>query len=157
MQDAVQNHCASLFDRLDWAATPLGPRAHWPALLRSTADLVLNSPIAMVLMWGPAHVMIYNDGYAGIAGQKHPQAFGGTHGPWLAMVIPAASPMQGLEKFVPSQPQAGAMKAGQVVGVTWHTPCALSPHAPSGRLQKLPVAQAPASPPQTCSPSHEPG
>jgi PAS domain S-box-containing protein len=78
MQDNAKNHCAQLLDRLDWAATPLGARRHWPALLRSTADLVLNSPIAMVLMWGPAHVMIYNDRYAAIAGQKHPQAFGGT-------------------------------------------------------------------------------
>ena len=78
MQDAAPNHCASMLDHLDWAATPLGPRSHWPALLRSTADLVVLSPIAMVLMWGPAHVMIYNDRYAALAGQKHPRAFGGT-------------------------------------------------------------------------------
>ncbi|WP_451982437.1 PAS domain S-box protein [Azospirillum endophyticum] len=32
----------------------------------------------MVLMWGPEHRMIYNDGYALIAGGKHPQALGGT-------------------------------------------------------------------------------
>ena len=78
MQDATENRCAQLLDRLDWAATPLGPRSRWPALLRSTADLVVQSPVAMVLMWGPAHVMIYNDRYAEVAGQKHPRAFGGT-------------------------------------------------------------------------------
>lgn len=39
---------------------------------------MVNSPIAQVLMWGPDHVMIYNDGYAEVAGNYHPRALGGT-------------------------------------------------------------------------------
>jgi PAS domain S-box-containing protein len=32
--------------------------------------------VAKVLMWGPGHVMVYNDTYARIAGEKHPDALG---------------------------------------------------------------------------------
>ncbi|MEC5161436.1 MULTISPECIES: hybrid sensor histidine kinase/response regulator [unclassified Janthinobacterium] len=63
---------------LDWSGTALGAIADWPASLRTSVDIVLNSPIAMVLMWGPRHVMVYNDDYAAIAGAKHPAALGGS-------------------------------------------------------------------------------
>lgn len=62
----------------DWAGTALGAPASWTPALRTSVDIVLNSPIAMVLMWGPSHVMIYNDGYAEIAAARHPAALGGT-------------------------------------------------------------------------------
>ena len=42
----------------DWSSTSLGPIAAWPANLRTSVDIVLNSPMAMVLMWGPQHIMI---------------------------------------------------------------------------------------------------
>ncbi|WP_255753801.1 response regulator [Massilia sp. erpn] len=70
--------CGQLVRGFDWAATSLGPMAQWPAGLRSTVELVLNSPIAMVLMWGPEHIMIYNDAYAIVAGGRHPAALGGS-------------------------------------------------------------------------------
>ena len=63
---------------LDWSRTSLGAMDCWTPALRTTVDIVLNSPIAMVLMWGRDHVMIYNDGYAEIAGKRHPEALGGT-------------------------------------------------------------------------------
>ena len=62
----------------DWRTTALGAPDDWTPALRTTVDIVLNSPIAMVLMWGPSHVMVYNDGYAEIAGARHPAALGGT-------------------------------------------------------------------------------
>ncbi|MBB3936051.1 response regulator [Aureimonas phyllosphaerae] len=68
----------ALLDRTDWQATSLGPRANWPAALSAVVDTVLDSQIPKVLMWGPDHVMVYNDGYREIAGDKHPAAFGGT-------------------------------------------------------------------------------
>jgi hypothetical protein len=70
MGDLVRRH--------DWSATALGPLEGWPANLRTSVDIVLNSPMAMVLMWGPQHVMVYNDDYIRIAGARHPQALGGT-------------------------------------------------------------------------------
>ncbi|WP_065310431.1 PAS domain S-box protein [Janthinobacterium psychrotolerans] len=62
----------------DWSATSLGPMDGWSASLRTSVDIVLNSPMAMVLMWGPRHVMIYNDEYIKIAAGRHPAALGGT-------------------------------------------------------------------------------
>lgn len=62
----------------DWSRTCLGPIDSWSGSLRTIVDLIVHSPIPMVLMWGPEHRMIYNDGYALIAGGKHPQALGGT-------------------------------------------------------------------------------
>ncbi|MES2259055.1 MAG: PAS domain S-box protein [Pseudomonadota bacterium] len=71
-------NCGQLVRDFDWSATSLGAQAHWSPALRTAVDIVLNSPVAMVLMWGPEHVMVYNDGYVDIAGARHPVALGGT-------------------------------------------------------------------------------
>jgi PAS domain S-box-containing protein len=60
----------------DWRSTPLGPPEGWPQALRSAAALVLSAPIAMIVLWGPDLIQIYNDAYAMIAGHKHPRALG---------------------------------------------------------------------------------
>lgn len=60
----------------DWAATPLGPLASWPQSLKTAVDLTLASPLAMIVLWGPELIQIYNDGYAVIAGARHPRALG---------------------------------------------------------------------------------
>ena len=69
--------CGDLVRRFDWAATALGPVGSWPPHLRVKVNSLLNSPIPQVLMWGPDHVMIYNDAFIGIAGGTHPRAMGG--------------------------------------------------------------------------------
>ena len=61
----------------DWSKTALGPLADWPLTLRIKVNSIVNSPIAQVLMWGPEHVMLYNDAYREIAGGNHPAALGG--------------------------------------------------------------------------------
>ncbi|HSI41657.1 MAG TPA: PAS domain S-box protein [Xanthobacteraceae bacterium] len=68
----------ALIRTMDWSRTSLGPIAQWPRSLRLGVEMVLDSPVAMVLMWGPDHVMIYNDGYVPIAADRHPAALGGT-------------------------------------------------------------------------------
>ncbi|MDQ1183445.1 hybrid sensor histidine kinase/response regulator [Agrobacterium larrymoorei] len=68
----------ALVRAFDWSKTSLGPIAHWSQTLRLKVNSVVNSPIPQVLMWGPDHVMIYNDGYTEIAGNYHPRALGGT-------------------------------------------------------------------------------
>ncbi|BBK30804.1 PAS domain S-box-containing protein [Stella humosa] len=68
----------TLVRSFDWSRTSLGRQDSWPQSLRTTVDMVLQSPIAMVLMWGPDHAMVYNEGYVAIAGKKHPEALGGT-------------------------------------------------------------------------------
>lgn len=69
--------CGALIRARDWADTPLGSIATWPAALRTTLNNIVNSPVAKVVMWGRDPVMLYNDGYSAIAGDKHPRALGG--------------------------------------------------------------------------------
>jgi len=65
-----------LIDEFDWSATSLGAIAGWSPVLRNTVELILRSPVPMVTMWGLDGVMIYNDGYALIAAERHPSQLG---------------------------------------------------------------------------------
>ncbi|WP_254225603.1 hypothetical protein [Burkholderia glumae] len=61
----------------DWARTPLGAPAHWPANLRSALSLCLSSRFPILVWWGDDYRMIYNDAYIPFLGQgKHPDALG---------------------------------------------------------------------------------
>ncbi len=61
---------------LDWAATPLGPVAAWPPMLRGTIRTVLRSGFPVVINWGPELVTIYNDAFVPLMGAKHPRGLG---------------------------------------------------------------------------------
>ena len=74
----ADGECAALLRGRNWSATALGPFDGWPAELRATVANLLNSPVAQVVMWGPDHIMLYNDCYARVAGANHPRAFGET-------------------------------------------------------------------------------
>ncbi|GJE79532.1 PAS domain-containing sensor histidine kinase [Methylorubrum thiocyanatum] len=65
-----------LFRSHDWGATLLGRRETWPAVLRTTVELMLASLHPMCVMWGPRRIFLYNDGYAKILGARHPSALG---------------------------------------------------------------------------------
>jgi PAS domain S-box-containing protein len=67
---------ARLVRALDSASTPLGPFASWPQSLRSALSICLGSRFPIVIYWGPDLVVLYNDAYAEILGQKHPWALG---------------------------------------------------------------------------------
>lgn len=66
----------ALIARLDWTNNPLGAAENWPQSLRTAVDIVIHSPMPMLLLWGPQLTQIYNDGFAFLAGSKHPHAFG---------------------------------------------------------------------------------
>ena len=62
---------------LNWAATPLGPVAHWSPALRSAVRLCLDAGFAACLHAGPELVAVYNDRYRATLGAlKHPGALG---------------------------------------------------------------------------------
>ena len=48
----------------DWSRSELGPPEAWPPALRLTLDIMLNTPLPMLLMWGRRQVMLYNQAYA---------------------------------------------------------------------------------------------
>jgi PAS domain S-box-containing protein len=66
----------AVVEGMDWAATPLGARASWSPCLKQVVDLILASAFPMALRWGPDFVLVYNDGYRPILGDKHPWALG---------------------------------------------------------------------------------
>jgi PAS domain S-box-containing protein len=60
----------------DWSKTILGAPDSWPPSLTLIVNVMLASGFPMCVRWGPEFVMIYNDGYRSILGDKHPAAFG---------------------------------------------------------------------------------
>ena len=77
-------HCLSeggemgaLMRSTDWSKTLLGPVAGWPASLRTSISICLNSRFPILLLWGPELIMLYNDAYRPMLGAtKHPAAMG---------------------------------------------------------------------------------
>ncbi|HWJ95285.1 MAG TPA: hybrid sensor histidine kinase/response regulator, partial [Telluria sp.] len=61
---------------LDWSRSPLGHPERWPAALRGAFRMVLDSSFPMFIAWGPELGFLYNDAYALILGNKHPDALG---------------------------------------------------------------------------------
>ncbi len=66
---------AALIAAHDWTGS-LGPIEDWPQSLKTTVGLLVHSPLPIVLLWGLDGIMIYNDGYSGFAGGRHPQLLG---------------------------------------------------------------------------------
>lgn len=62
----------------DWSLTPLGEPDGWPQSLRTTVNIILNSPFPMFLFWGKTLKSFYNDAYRPILGNdgKHPKILG---------------------------------------------------------------------------------
>ncbi|CAN2968979.1 MULTISPECIES: ATP-binding protein [Pseudomonas] len=60
----------------DWSSTDLGPLDQWSTSLACTVQMMLASPVPMVMLWGRAGYMIYNDSYSVFAGGRHPYLLG---------------------------------------------------------------------------------
>ena len=60
----------------DWSTTPLGNSSAWPQSLKLSIAMILASGFPMAIRWGPELVLIYNDAYRPILGDKHPAALG---------------------------------------------------------------------------------
>jgi PAS domain S-box-containing protein len=56
----------------DWAATPLGPAELWPQPLRTAAAIALGSNIPMMVAWGPDLLIVHNDSYGEVLGDRRP-------------------------------------------------------------------------------------
>ncbi|WLI88131.1 PAS domain S-box protein [Massilia sp. R2A-15] len=67
---------ADLVARFDWSSTSLGDMASWPQSQRAIVAFALRSPLGIAIMFGADGVMIYNDAYAAIAGDRHPRMLG---------------------------------------------------------------------------------
>jgi PAS domain S-box-containing protein len=67
---------ARLITNHDWSETALGPIDQWSGSLRATVNLIVHSPVPMVMLLGELGHLIYNDAYSVFAGDRHPKQLG---------------------------------------------------------------------------------
>jgi formate hydrogenlyase transcriptional activator len=61
----------------DWSTTPLGPLSDWPQPLQTAVSLCVRSQFPIIIHWGwPDLVVLYNDAFIPLIGDKHPTALG---------------------------------------------------------------------------------
>ena len=58
------NRMRQLVANYDWTLTSLGPFEGWPASLKATVTLMMDSIEPMVIWWGDESIQIYNDAYS---------------------------------------------------------------------------------------------
>lgn len=56
----------------NWSQTPFGPVEQWPQSLRSALSICLNSRFPIAIYWGDERLLLYNDAWRPIVGDKHP-------------------------------------------------------------------------------------
>jgi PAS domain S-box-containing protein len=100
--------------RHDWAATPLGPIEAWSQGQKTVIDMVLASDQAMQLALGPERIILYNDAYVPMLGNRHPNALGMSFSKALPDIWAVAGPV------------AERVFAGETVRLEdsrWHLAC----------------------------------
>lgn len=65
-----------LIHSFDWSGTSAGPIERWPDALKMATRLMIASAVPMALLIGAEGLMLYNDAYVAIAGNRHPKCFG---------------------------------------------------------------------------------
>ena len=73
---AAKNEMAALIAGKDWSTTALGDPNNWSPVLKLIVGIMTASGFPMAVRWGPEFILIYNDGYRPILGDKHPWALG---------------------------------------------------------------------------------
>ncbi|KAK9719619.1 hypothetical protein K7432_004685 [Basidiobolus ranarum] len=67
---------SELVELKDWSKTSLGPKETWTESFRWILSLILHSPFPMAVYYGDDNVLVYNQAWSQILGNKHPEAFG---------------------------------------------------------------------------------
>jgi PAS domain S-box-containing protein len=60
----------------DWARTPLRSPQQWPQSLRSALSICLHSSVPTAIYWGPELRLLYNDAWAPVPAERHPEVLG---------------------------------------------------------------------------------
>jgi signal transduction histidine kinase len=73
----TRGEMADLIRNFPWDKTPLGSIEHWPELLVSMVNTVLDTRHPMLLWWGEHLIQFYNDAFRPSLGpDKHPKGLG---------------------------------------------------------------------------------
>jgi PAS domain S-box-containing protein len=91
----------------DWAATPLGGQETWSPSLRFAVDMIVASTFPTALRWGQDLVLIYNDAYAPMLGERHPWALGKT--------FAEAPPSSAVDSEAPERAVLAGQSGGTVI------------------------------------------
>ena len=75
----------------DWSASRLGEPGAWPPALRLSADLLFNTPLPMLLVWGRDMTVLFNGAYAELAGPAYGKLPGGSVPPVMPPPLAAAA------------------------------------------------------------------
>ena len=59
----------------DWSCSALGNPERWPQPLKTLVGILLAAVQPMFVAWGDDHILLYNDGYAPMLADRHPQGF----------------------------------------------------------------------------------
>ena len=59
-----------------WETTSLGPIPDWPLELLITINMVLSQQTPIQVLWGPQMILLYNDAWAPLLVDRHPEALG---------------------------------------------------------------------------------
>ncbi|KQZ33147.1 PAS domain-containing protein [Caulobacter sp. Root1472] len=126
-------------DAFDWAATPLGSRAAWSPSLSFAVDMIVASRFPSALRWGPELVLIYNDAYAPMLGERHPRVLGKT--------FAEAPPTSAAESEEPERAVLAGASGGAIIEElplsTTHPDGSVSEGYFTIRLSPMPDAAAP--------------
>ncbi len=74
----IKGEMASLIANYDWNNSMIGPISSWSPTLISSVNFILSSNIPLGIYWGKDLVLIYNDSWQKLIGDKHPHALGKT-------------------------------------------------------------------------------
>jgi diguanylate cyclase (GGDEF)-like protein/PAS domain S-box-containing protein len=66
----------ALMRTINWSATPLGHPDNWPQSLLSTISICLSTRFPIAIYWGPQFILLYNDAWIPLEGNRHPAALG---------------------------------------------------------------------------------
>jgi len=66
----------ALMRTIDWSATPLGPPDTWPQSLVSILSICLSTRFPIAVYWGPQFILLYNDAWIPLEGNRHPASLG---------------------------------------------------------------------------------
>ncbi|NJM67776.1 MAG: GAF domain-containing sensor histidine kinase [Acaryochloris sp. RU_4_1] len=71
---AGNSEMARLMRSHDWSPTLLGSVSDWSLSLKTAVNICLNSRFPMVIWWGEELMLLYNDAWQAILGNRHPKA-----------------------------------------------------------------------------------
>lgn len=126
---SVGGEVASLIKVRSWHGHPLGAPQDWSQSLKTALQIIWASPSPSFICWGPDQFLFYNDAFASLLGEAHPEALAQPAEQSLGGMWPDLAPA--LEQVV---------DRGEAARLTTTIPCASGRQSAQGALTLTPLA-----------------